>query len=121
VTLSSSLWKGTTMETVGFAVRSGMVHLSAKGAIHRLEPLPVILGWKYFRIIFERVSPRGKAIDSERFLGVRLGRHGCSSSSQKMQYAVQTKRSLSDLSQRIEKTRDGMSSSGTQCGEQDVN
>src|SRR5438132_4755379 len=37
VMLSSSLWKGTTMETVGFAVRSGMVHLSAKGAIHRLE------------------------------------------------------------------------------------
>jgi hypothetical protein len=36
--LSSSLWKGTTMETVGFAVRSGMVHLSAKGAIHRPEP-----------------------------------------------------------------------------------
>jgi hypothetical protein len=32
------LWNGTTMERVGFAVRSGMVHLSAKGAIHRLEP-----------------------------------------------------------------------------------
>src|SRR5579864_1675121 len=90
--LSSSLWKGTTMETVGFAVGSGMVHLSAKGAIDRLEPCllrrrrasdrsHIHFDWNgggcaaadFHRecciqtgsICYDFVGPWGKAIDSE--------------------------------------------------------
>src|SRR5258708_750047 len=98
--LSSSLWNGTTMERVGFAVRSGMVHLSAERAIDRLEPCQLrrlrandrgqihfdgiggrFAGPNFHRerriqtgsIRFDFVGRRGKATDSECSQCVRLG------------------------------------------------
>src|SRR5690349_1919801 len=98
--LSSSLWKGTTMETVGFAVRSDMVHLSPEGAIHCLELCQlrrhrasdrshIHFAWNVGRcagtnfhrecrkqvrsIRFDFVGLRGKAVDSECSLSVQLG------------------------------------------------
>src|ERR1700756_324403 len=92
VMLSSSLWKGTTMETVGFAVRSDMVHLSPEGAIHCLKLCQlrrhrasdrshIHFAWNVGRcagtnfhrecrkqvrsIRFDFVGLRGKAVDSE--------------------------------------------------------
>src|SRR5260370_41960061 len=101
--LSSSLWNGTTMERVGFAVRSGMVHLSAERAIDRLEPCQLrrlrasdrsqihfdgiggrCAGPNLHRerriqtgsIRFDLVCPRAKAIDSACSLCARLGLAG---------------------------------------------